>query len=118
MRHAYLIDPFKRAVTEVFITASIDSGQELAEIYALLHCSDIEQISPHKSRGDVLLVDELGKIRNIEQAYFRCRLYPHATLAGCALWVGVTRDGTYDNPICALDCVRDSIEWAVDASVV
>ena len=118
MRHAYFIDPFKRAVRQIFISSPVDSGDELAEIYALLHCSDIEQISPHKSHGDVLLVDELAKIRNIEQAYFQCRLYPHATLAGCALWVGVTRDGIIDTPACALEFVRDHIEWAVDASVV
>jgi hypothetical protein len=116
MRAAYLIDPFERSVRQVFITGAVDSGDELAEIYALLHTSDVEQVTPHKAGSDVMLLDERGKVRETEQAYFQCSLYPHATLAGRALWVGITRDGSVCEPSCALEFVRDHVIWDADAS--
>jgi hypothetical protein len=113
MRHAYLIDPFARSVTCINLVTPVDGPLQLAEIYALLRCTDIEAVYPHKSGNDVLLLDELGKIRNIEKAYFQCRLYSYATLVGRALWVGRTRDGSITDPSCSLDYVEAHVMWAL-----
>jgi hypothetical protein len=60
---------------------------------------------------DLIYLDENGKLRPND--YFLCRLWPHETLAGRALWVGCDRKGGNKAPDMTLEYVRAHVSWGV-----
>jgi hypothetical protein len=112
MTKAYLIDPFAREVHAVELKSRPSTHEELHEIYALIECSALESVHPYDVDGDLIYIDEDGKINGKEQAYFMCRLWPHDALAGRALWIGSTSGGDNADPTSALEYVRDHIVWS------
>ena len=107
---AYLIDPFKRHVHEVRLTAHARGPRGLREIYALLDCQSIELLRPFNAETDALYVDGMGRFRDQPNAFF-CRLWPRGPLVGRALWIGTTQDGATASPRMTLRYVRDHIVW-------
>jgi hypothetical protein len=114
MRTAYLIDPFAREVTRVTLETQAGSAAELEEIYRLLDCGIIEAVTPVNAQGDVIFVDEEGKVANSRrtQQYFLCRLWPYEPLAGKALWIGSTPNGEVVSARSELSYVAGHIVWS------
>lgn len=113
MTIAYLIDPTERTVTPVKLDAPVDTSEELYEIYRLLQCDCIEAVRPVNADGDIIYIDEEGKINGKEdQQFFMCRLWPYDPLAGRGLWIGTNGPSNAD-PKMSLEYVQDHIVWSV-----
>jgi hypothetical protein len=104
---AYLIDPFAKKVT------TVETDGTLETIYSLVDCHYVEAVRPEDARGDLLLIDEEGKLRE-GQAHFICHLWPHDSLAGKALWIG--SDGEeFAEPRLTMEQVTDNVSWLLRA---
>lgn len=101
---AYLIDPFKRSILEV------GTDGELQSIYDLLGVDMIELVRPLNSEGDVIYIDEEGKLKDA-QAMFFCRLWPRDVLMGKGLWIGTDEQGNNASAEMTLQYVKDHIVW-------
>lgn len=101
----YLIDPFARTITAVETTGKLDN------IYALTNCDILEAIRPSLSDGDIIYVDEEGKLREKKQAYFMCRLWPYGALAGKGLWLGTTSEGGHRDAQTNIEVVMANIAF-------
>jgi hypothetical protein len=112
MTKAYLIDPFVCEVKPVELHSEPGTFDELHDIYALIDCEHIESVHPYNAGGDLMYIDEDGKINGKAQEYFMCRVWPHDALAGKALWIGSDTEGNNADPEMTIDYVRDHIVWA------
>lgn len=75
-----LIDPKAKTVT----TCEVDDNNCLQSLYTLMRCSIVEPV--HLGGGDVLLVDEEGKLEYPNKdGYFTIELIPEDIFAGCAI---------------------------------
>jgi hypothetical protein len=104
---AYLIDPAKRSILEVGTDA------ELQSIYDLLGVDIIEAVRPVNVQGDIIYIDEEGKLKD-DQPMFFCRLWPHDILMGKGLWIGTDEEGNNASAEMPLAYVKAHIVW-VDA---
>jgi len=97
MKKAYLIDPEKKEVTEVFFSG-------LDDIYRLTGCDCIDVA--RLSAGEGIYVDDNGLLKEPEFFFWISGFYPHP-LAGRGLFVGpVDRDGYEKNPVTVIEDVR------------
>jgi hypothetical protein len=106
--HAYLIDPVARAVTVIEVEAKSDDAM-LASLYEHMQCTDVEGVFPLNAEADMLYVNEYGKYG--PKGFFYCRLWPHDTLTGRAVWIGRDGKGGHRAPAMSLDYVAAHIAW-------
>lgn len=100
-----LIDPHNRTVT----TCEVDDKNTLQSLYTLMRCSIVEQI--YIGGGDVLLVDEEGKLTYPNKdGYFMVR-YMEGIFAGCAVILNVNAvKSEWRSAHCTLaEAVRDVV---------
>lgn len=81
-----LIDPKAKTVT----TCEVDDENPLQSLYTLMRCSMVEQV--YIGGGDVLLVDEEGKLTYPNKDGYFMGKYMEGIFAGCA--VILNDDGT------------------------
>lgn len=74
-----LIDPKTRTVT----TCEVDDKNTLQSLYTLMRCSIVEQV--YIEGGDVLLVDEEGKLTYPNKDGYFMMQYREGIFAGCAV---------------------------------
>lgn len=107
--NTFLIDPFKREVTEVHFAG------DYKQIYPLIDadCFDIARINKH---GDGICVDDEGLYVE-EQAFFYFTDYPQP-LAGKGLVLGCrASDGETIAPTISLEELRSKIEWVMPVRI-
>jgi hypothetical protein len=103
--NTFLIDPFKREVTEVHFAG------DYKQIYPLIDCDcfDIARINEH---GDGICVDDEGLYRE-EQAFFYFTDYPQP-LAGKGLVLGCrASDGETIAPTITLEQLKAKVKFVM-----
>ena len=100
---AFLIDPFKRTVSEVNYSGDFE------DIYLAIDCDTFTCVQASE-RGDTLFVDDEGLINGKEQAFFGWMGYPQP-LAGKALLLGTDINGESVATTLTLDEVNESVVW-------
>lgn len=106
---AYLINPFKREVTEV------EYEGDYRAIYPLIQadCFDIARLD----KGDGIYVDDNGLISGKHQEFFLFKDYP-TPLAGYGLLLGSNDDGESTIPHLTFEQVQSSVTFLTNLEVM
>jgi hypothetical protein len=104
----YLIDPYERKVTEVELAVMEDGDVDIHALYEYMNCQMIEAINPTNAKGDIIYLDEEGRLK--PNVGWFCRLWPHEVLMGKAIWIG--RNGERNaSPKSTREYVASHIAW-------
>jgi hypothetical protein len=101
---AFLIDPFKREITEVETDGSLES------MYALLQVQMVESV--YMDNEDCIYVDEEGLLGNLlEQGWFAIPDFKEDPLAGRGLVLGTDAEGYNKDAVVTLEEIRRRVVW-------
>jgi hypothetical protein len=113
---AYLINPFKRTITEV----DYPGDGEPDTIYKMLSTPEHEvtvfDCARINDRGDGIYVDDEGLFKELT-SFFHVSGY-HTPLCGCGLVLGTDAEGNSAPPTVTLDWLRDNVHMLQLVGVV
>lgn len=118
MPKAYLIDPFKKCITEVFV----ENSDDYCEVMHLSSCFCVGGRYRTNGKTDDLFVDDEGlymKPTNQEtQMFFLCPLFnPHQPLPGYGLVIGFDGKEDHEDVHISLDLLKASTMFIGEVEV-
>lgn len=100
----YVIDPFKREVTEQEHDGSLES------LYKLTHCDCVDLVRINEFEDGIFLDDE-GLLMDLEHQAFFAYTHYGDPLAGYGVVAGCDEEGETVSPHISLDEVKANVRW-------